>query len=164
MAGAGFHSIAKLRTLTPPFATIRITAWQSALNCTADCQPQPSDLIWTLRTVQTCGNPLSNVDFGLWQSVVWPFLLWQSADNTPLSAMAGIKIWARSLAIEWNPAPAILHRETACLKCRIYLKRDFTSVKRICGAMLRPKLYVIGLSWHSISWYYTFKKISIFLD
>jgi hypothetical protein len=39
MAGAGFHSIAISRALTPRFATIRITAWQSALNCNADCQP-----------------------------------------------------------------------------------------------------------------------------
>jgi hypothetical protein len=38
MAGAGFQCIAKLRALTPRIATIRITAWQSALNHTAECQ------------------------------------------------------------------------------------------------------------------------------
>jgi hypothetical protein len=32
MVGAGFQCIAKLRALIPRFATIRITAWQSALN------------------------------------------------------------------------------------------------------------------------------------
>jgi hypothetical protein len=37
MAGAGFHCTAKLRAPTPRFATIRITAWQSALNRAADC-------------------------------------------------------------------------------------------------------------------------------
>jgi hypothetical protein len=38
MAGAGFQCIAKLRALTLRIATIRITAWQAALNHTADCQ------------------------------------------------------------------------------------------------------------------------------
>jgi hypothetical protein len=51
MAGAGFPCFAKLRAPTPRFATIRITAWQSALNHTADCQPPPSGLIRTLRAV-----------------------------------------------------------------------------------------------------------------
>jgi hypothetical protein len=32
MVGAGFHCIAKLHAPMPQFATIRITAWQSALN------------------------------------------------------------------------------------------------------------------------------------
>jgi hypothetical protein len=38
MAGVGFQCIAKLRAPIPRIATIRITAWQSALNHTADCQ------------------------------------------------------------------------------------------------------------------------------
>jgi hypothetical protein len=141
MAGAGFQCIAKLLALTPWIATTRITAWQSALNHTADCQLPHWGLIWTLRTVQTCGNPLSNVDSCHWQSAVRPFSLWQSAKYTPRSANTGLNIWAWSLAMEWNLAPAILHRETACLKCRIYLKRDFTSLKLIRGTMFRPKLY-----------------------
>jgi hypothetical protein len=62
MAGAGFHSIANSRALTPRFATLRITAWQSALNCTADCQPPLSGLIQTMRTVQAFGIALSNSD------------------------------------------------------------------------------------------------------
>jgi hypothetical protein len=131
MTGAGFQCIAKLRALTPRNATIRITAWQSALNHTADCRLPLWSLIWTLRTVQTCDNPLSNVDSWSWQSAVWPFSLWQSAEYTPRSANTGLNIWARSLAMEWNPAPPpILHQETACLKCHIFLTRDFTSVKR----------------------------------
>jgi hypothetical protein len=64
-----------------------------------------------------------------------------------------------SLAIEWNPAPAIFHWETACLTHHIFLTRDFSSVKLIHGAMSRPKLYVNVLSWHNISWFYTFKHI-----
>jgi hypothetical protein len=55
-------------------------------------------------------------------------------------------ISARGLAMEWNPAPAILHRETSCLKCGIYLKRDFTSLTLVSGALFRSKLYVNGLS------------------
>jgi hypothetical protein len=159
MAGAGFHSIAKLRALTPWFATIRITAWQSALICTADCQTPLSGLIRTLRAFQAFGIPLSNSDSWLWQSAVQQFSLWQSAWKTPRSANIGLKIWARSLAIEWNPAPAILHRETACLKRHIFLTRDFTSVKLIRGAFFRHKLNTNGLSLYTISWYYryTFK-------
>jgi hypothetical protein len=40
MAGAGFHSIAKLRAQMPQFATIRITAWQSALNVLRIANPR----------------------------------------------------------------------------------------------------------------------------
>jgi hypothetical protein len=58
MAGAGFHCIAKLRAPMPRFATIKITAWQSALNHTADCQPPLSGLIYT--------NPAGGS--GIWQS------------------------------------------------------------------------------------------------
>jgi hypothetical protein len=39
MAGAGFQWFAILCALTSRIATIRITAWQSALNSTVDCQP-----------------------------------------------------------------------------------------------------------------------------
>jgi hypothetical protein len=38
MAGTGFQCFAKLCALTPQIATIRITAWQSALDRAADCQ------------------------------------------------------------------------------------------------------------------------------
>jgi hypothetical protein len=41
MAGTGFQCFA-LCALTPRIATIRITAWQSALDRAADCQPPPS--------------------------------------------------------------------------------------------------------------------------
>jgi hypothetical protein len=161
MARGGFHSIAKPRALTPRIATIRITAWQSALNCTADCQLPLWGLRRTLRAFQAFGIPLSNSDSWLWQSAVRPFLLLQSAEYTPRSVKTGLNILARSLAMEWNPAPAILHRETACLKRHIFLTRDFTSVKRICGAIFRPKLYISGLSWHTISWHYTFKSLKL---
>jgi hypothetical protein len=48
-------------------------------------------------------------------------------------AVRGIR--ARGKAMEWNPAPAILYPESSCLKCRIYVKRDFTSLKLIRGAL-----------------------------
>jgi hypothetical protein len=77
------------------------------------------------------------------------------AEFTPRSANTGLKIRAWSLAIEWNPASAILHRENACLKHRLFLTRNFTSVKRIHGAMFRHKLYIRCLNWHTILLYYT---------
>jgi hypothetical protein len=60
--GGGFHCITKL--LNAPmlwFATIRITAWQSALKCTADCQPLLSGVIRTLGAVEAFDFPLSNL-------------------------------------------------------------------------------------------------------
>jgi hypothetical protein len=65
MADDGFQCIAKLRALIPRIATIRITAWQSALDRAVDCQPPPLGLIRTLRAVQAFGNPLSNSGLGL---------------------------------------------------------------------------------------------------
>jgi hypothetical protein len=79
---------------------------------------------------------------GGWQSTEY----WKAdcqGDNIVV-AVCGSR--ARGLAMEWNPAPAILHRETSCLKRRIYLKRDFTSLKLIRGALFRYKLYVNDLS------------------
>jgi hypothetical protein len=68
---------------------------------------------------------------------------------------------ARILAKQWNPIPAILHREAPCLKHRIFLIRDFTSLKLIRGVLFWPKLFTNGLSWHTISWHYTFKFLGI---
>jgi hypothetical protein len=65
---------------------------------------------------------------------------------------------AQSLAKQGNPAPAILHQEAPCLKRRIFLMRDFASLKLIRGILFKPKLDTNGLSWHTISWYYTFKN------
>jgi hypothetical protein len=158
MAWAGFHSIANSSALMPRFAATIISPWQTAFQCTADFQLLFWGLIQTMRRVQVCGNPLSNSDSRLWQSAVWPSSLWQSAEYTPRSANTGLKIWARSLATEWNPAPPILHQETGCLKRRIFLTRDFKSLKLIRGAMFRPMLYANGLSLNTISWHYTFKR------
>jgi hypothetical protein len=138
--GLDFTLLLNSRTLIPQIATTIITPWQTAFQCTADCQLPLWGLIQTMWRVQACGNLLSNSDSWFWQSAVWPFSTWQSAELKLRSANTGLKIWARSLAIEWNPTPAIFYQETACLKHRIFLTSDFTSVKRIpiCGAMFRP--------------------------
>jgi hypothetical protein len=51
MARTGFHSFANFCARMPRFAKIRITAWQSALKYTVDCQPPLSGLIRTLLAV-----------------------------------------------------------------------------------------------------------------
>jgi hypothetical protein len=53
-------------------------------------------------------------------------------------AVRGIRAWR--LAMEWNPAPAILHREAPCLNFHIFLKSDFTSLKLI-------RAYCLGLNY-----------------
>jgi hypothetical protein len=119
MAEAGFHSIAKLRAqrLNPVLEDHGVFQ--------ADC-----------RRVRI--RPES----GGWQSAEH----WKAdcqGDNIVV-AVRGIR--ARGLAMEWNPAPAILHREAPCLNCHIFLKSDFTSLKLIRGVLFRPKLHVNGLS------------------
>jgi hypothetical protein len=71
MAGAGIHTLAKLRALISRFAPTRITPWQTSLKCTADFQAPRSGSKQYMRPVQACDNPLSNLDYSLWQSAVW---------------------------------------------------------------------------------------------
>jgi hypothetical protein len=157
MAGAGFHSIANLRALIPRTATTILCPWQSAIQCSADCQSPLSGLVRTLRAFQAFGIPLSNSDSWLWQSAVWQFSLWQSAWKTPRSANTGLKIWARSLAIEWNPVTGAFYIERPPVWTVIYFWRaTFTNLKLIHGTFFRHKIYTNGLSLYTISWYYTF--------
>jgi hypothetical protein len=123
---------------------------------TADCQSQESTFesglpkVWTVRRVHI--RPQN----GSWQSAVW-----LRADCQAVILIVAIRgVRARSLAIHWNPAPAILHREAPCLESHIFLTCDFTSVKQVRGAMFRPKLYNSGLSWHTISWHCPFIPIT----
>jgi hypothetical protein len=157
MAGAGFHSIAKLHAQM--YNPVLADPGMYSVDChnenghTADCQSQESTFesglpqVWSVRRVHI--RPQS----GSWQSAVWLRAYCQAV----ILIVAIRSVRARSLAIHWNPAPAILHREVSCLKGRIFLMRNFTSLKLICGILFRPKLYISGLSWHTISWYYTFK-------
>jgi hypothetical protein len=53
----------------------------------------------------------------------------------------------------------ILHREAPCLKGRIFLIRDFTSLKLKRRVLFRFELYTNGLSWLTIPWHYTSKRM-----
>jgi hypothetical protein len=72
--------------------------------------------------------------------------LWHSAE-----------IWARNLAKDWIPVPAILHWQLPCLLHHNILTHDFPAVKPWRGKLFRPKLSTQGLIWNSILWHYTFK-------
>jgi hypothetical protein len=153
MAGAGVHSIAKIRAqiVNPVLADrgVRSADCHNENSCPADCQIQGSKFesgspqVWNARRVRI--RPES----GGWQSAEH----WRADCQGDNIVVAVHRIRARGFAREWNPAPAILHWETSCLKCCIYLMRDFTSLKLVRGALFRSKLYVNGLSWHTISWY-----------
>jgi hypothetical protein len=143
-----------LKSLTLPWQTACVlsTDCRSENGHTADCQsPKPTfesrlPQVWTVRRVHI------RSEGGGWQSAVQ-----LRADCQAVILIVAIcRIRAQTLAIEWNPAPAILHREAPCLTHHRFLTRDFTSVKLIRGAMVRLKLYTHALSWHTISWYYTF--------
>jgi hypothetical protein len=194
MAGAGFHSIAKLHAQIRNAVLADSGVFQADChreNCrTADCYSQ------SLRGPNLraeCQRPECRVrirrESGGWQSAVhlradcqtvilivanrgigarslalqWnpaPAILHRETAclihhrfcQTVILFVENRGIGARSLAIQWNPAPVIFHRETACLIHHRFFTRDFTSVKLIRGAMFRLKL----LSWHTISWHYTF--------
>jgi hypothetical protein len=73
--------------------------------------------------------------------------LWHSAE-----------IWARNLAKDWIPVPAILHRQLPCLLRQTFLTHDCPAVKPWHGKLFSPKLSTQGLIWNSISWHYTFKR------
>jgi hypothetical protein len=125
------RQIAREKIAVPRIAIVR------SLNLRAECQ----------RPETPAGFILGVRGGGGWQSTEH----WKAdcqGDNIVV-AVRGIRVGG--LAMEWKPAPAILHRETSWLKCSIYLKRDFTSLKLIRGALCRSKLYVNGLSWHTIS-------------
>jgi hypothetical protein len=70
--------------------------------------------------------------------------LWHSAE-----------IWARNLAKDWIPVPAILHRQLPCLLHHNFLTHDFPAVKPWRSKLFRPKLST--LIWNSLSRHYTFK-------
>jgi hypothetical protein len=77
----------------------------------------------------------------------------------PVVAIHGI--WPRNLANDWIPAPAILHQQFPCLLRHKFLTHDVLGVIQIHGGLFRPKLYTNGLSWQTISWYYSLRCISL---
>jgi hypothetical protein len=142
MAGAGIRSFAKFRSQMPRIATTGIASWQTALKWTAECQPPLANIlgkIWprnaTDRTVPLLNFPRNATSRA---TVLSP---WHSA----------VHIWARNLAKDWTPAPAILHQEPPCLLRHKFLTRDFPGVSPIHGE----------LSLHSISWHYPFKNVDL---
>jgi hypothetical protein len=88
--------------------------------------------------------------------------LWHSAlKRTAECHKSALHIWARNVALEWNPAPAILHRESPCLKCHIFLTCNLRSVKYIRGRLFR--LIQNSTSMVSVdtrfSWHYPFNTV-----
>jgi hypothetical protein len=162
MAGAGFHSIAKLRTqiFNPGLADRGLCSadCNNENGRTADCQSQEYEFesgmpkAWTYRRVRI--RPES----GGWQSAEQLRADYQAV----ILIVANRGIGARSLATEWNPAPAppfCIERPPVWSFVPIFLIRDFTSLKLIRGVLFRPKLNTNGLSWHNISWHYNFKML-----
>jgi hypothetical protein len=125
MAGAGIQSFTKFCGQMPRIATTGITSWQAALKWTADCQVPRSGCRGQVKSVairsqihsSVCGNPIDGY----------------SILGNPHSKHRGLPqsaahIWARNLARDRIPAPAFLHRESPCLKRRIFLLRVFSKI------------------------------------
>jgi hypothetical protein len=133
MAGAGIWLFAKFRGQMPRIATTGITSWQTALKWTADCQVPRSGCRGQVKFVAICSQIHTSV-FGNRCS---------KCHGLPQSAA---HIWAQNLARYWIPGPAILHRESPCLKRHIFLPRDLQYLR---GGLFRPKLNNNGLSWYT---------------
>jgi hypothetical protein len=103
MAGAGIRSFAKFRGQMPRIATTGITIWQTALKWTADCQVPRSGCRGQVKPVAIRSQIHTSV-YGDGSSIL----------GNPRSKRRGLPqsaayIWARNLARDWIPAPAILH-------------------------------------------------------
>jgi hypothetical protein len=146
IAGSGIWSFAKFRGQMPQIATTGITSWQTALKWTADCQVQHSGCRGQVKPVairsqihtSVCGNPCDGYS-----------MLFNPRSKRRRLPQSAAHIWARNLARNWIPAPAILHRESPCLKHHIFLPRDFQSIKYLRGRLFRLKLNTNGLSWYA---------------
>jgi hypothetical protein len=129
-------------------------------NChTADWYSQRTEFqsgqpkAWTARRVS-----IRRVSGG-WQSAVH----WKADCQGDNIVVAVRGIWARSLAIEWNPATAILTSRGLLIEMSYLFEARLYKCKRIHRALFRPKLHVNGLIWHTISWYYTFKRYPVLI-
>jgi hypothetical protein len=75
LPGTGFHSVATFRAPITRLATIRITSWQTALKCTADCKaPTPwqsvlklSLLTMAIRSTVIFFMSICNLKTAVWQ-------------------------------------------------------------------------------------------------
>jgi hypothetical protein len=118
MAGAGIRSFAKFRGKMSWIATTGITSWQTALKWTADCQVPRSGCCGQVKPVAICsqihGNPRDGYS-----------ILGNPRSKCRGSPQSAAHIWAWNLTRDWISAPAILHRESPCLKRHIFLPCDF---------------------------------------
>jgi hypothetical protein len=145
MAGAGIRSIAKFHGQMPRIATTGITSWQTALKWTADCQIPRSGCRGQVKPVairsqihtSVCGNPRDGYS-----------ILGNPRSKRLRLPQSAAHIWVRNLVRDWIPAPAILHRESTCLKHHIFLPRDLHSIKYLRSGLFMPKLNTNGLSWY----------------
>jgi hypothetical protein len=122
MAGAGIRSFAKFCGQKPCIATTGLTSWQTALKWTADCQVTRSGCRGQVKPVAICSQIHTSVCGNPCDSYSILGNLRSKRSGLPQSAA---HIWGWNLARDWIPAPAILHRESPCLKHHIFLPRDF---------------------------------------
>jgi hypothetical protein len=93
------------------------------------------------------------------------FLLWQNAVHLRaicqevVPIVANRSIGAQFATTEWNPVPAILHRQSPCSRLNIFFYVQLESVKPIRCRLFTPKLTTNGHSCHTISWHYPFHNL-----
>jgi hypothetical protein len=115
--------------------------------CTADFYSQRTEFESGMPKAWTARRARIRPESGGWQSAVH-----LRADCQAVNLIvANHGIGERSLAKQWNPAPAIFRRETACLTHHRFLTLDFSSVKLICGTMFRLKQYTHVVSVDTLS-------------
>jgi hypothetical protein len=101
------------------------------------------------RTIAVCGTAIFSVAIRLENTTICQY----SVKNLSADFSKIVKSISRHL-----------HREVPCLMCHIFLMRDLTSLKLTRSVLFRPKLYTNGLSWDTISWYYTFKARPLLVE
>jgi hypothetical protein len=127
---------------------VAINSTGTVLTYTEDCHEENTVTILRIATVSSLNLRAACLRWAS-QSAVHLRTVCQGAN--PVVANRGIG--ARSLAWEWIPVPAILHRPFLILLSHKFLTRAFPGVRQIRGGLYRPKLFIPGLGWHAISWY-----------
>jgi hypothetical protein len=148
MAGAGIRSFAKFCGQMLRIATSAITSWHTALKLTVDCQVPRSGCRGQVKPVAICSQIHTSVCGNLLGCY---FILGNRCSKCRRLPQSAAHIWAGNLARDWIPAPAILNRESPCLKHHIFLLRDFWRIKYsyLHGGLFRPKLNTNGLIWYT---------------
>jgi hypothetical protein len=97
----------------PPSIGLQIAKLTAQVARNTNCQVRPVAIRSQIDT-SVCGNP--QYGYSIHGNP------WSKRCRLPQSA---VHIWARSLARDWIPAPAILQRESPCFKRHIFLSCDF---------------------------------------